>query len=258
MSERTSAEAQQDLLEDLERAFDAAGLPGVGVEVRDGTLFLTGSVETDQAHQAVLDLAEPVASQLGLEIDDSLDVAMEAPDTPFEDTDEEDAGFGYVTTDSDLDGEVDEGMNLDPDFAQDPGTVNLADVHDDVTAGSVEPGDEVFFAPTDPVIRTSDDHDGVDILGGFSDTSMDGDGDGTGDLPTDDLLGQFVLRELREDAYTTDMDIQVFVQGSVVTLRGVVDTMEDAEYVESVAGRVPGVEEVREELTVRQISGSEE
>jgi len=251
MSDQTSEESREAILEDFQRTLDANDLIGVGFEVRDGTLFVAGTVETDEAHQAVLDLATPVVERLGLQLDDSVLVQSAEPDSAFTDDDEETLDFGYVPADSDLNGEVDETLDLEPDYAEDPGTVDLAEIHEQ---------EDTFFAPTDTVVRTSNDYDGVDVLGGFSDTSMDTEAAGTGPLATDDLLGQFVLRELREDAYTSDMDIRVFVDGSVVTVRGVVDTLEDAEYVESVAGRVPGVEEVREELAIRQLgrSGEEE
>lgn len=54
--------------------------------------------------------------------------------------------------------------------------------------------------------------------------------------------------ELREDAATTDLRVDVLVWDGVVRLRGTVPTLEDADNAEAVAARVPGV---REELEVR-------
>ena len=59
-----------------------------------------------------------------------------------------------------------------------------------------------------------------------------------------------MLAALRADAATTDLIIDVTVRNGRVHLRGEVQTMQDAELAEEVAGRVPGIREVIEELTV--------
>ena len=66
----------------------------------------------------------------------------------------------------------------------------------------------------------------------------------------DDDLARVVRRELREDALTIDLDVQVAARDGVIVLRGQVITLEDAENAEAVAARVEGVREVREELTI--------
>lgn len=113
-------------------------------------------------------------------------------------------------------------------------------------------GAEPVFPPTDPVIRVRRDRR-PEILGGFSETSMDSvDAEPSAEdrAPSDEALAHAVRRELREDAATTDLRISVQVEDGVVRLRGTVPEMIDAENAEEVAGRIPGVGEVVEELVV--------
>ena len=105
---------------------------------------------------------------------------------------------------------------------------------------------ETFFPPTDPVI-TTDEHGDPEVLGGFSDTSMD-------DAPVaisavdgqrgDEALAEAIRRELREDALTTGLDVEVEVREGVATISGTVSDLVDAEGAEEVAGRVPEIREV--------------
>ena len=68
----------------------------------------------------------------------------------------------------------------------------------------------------------------------------------------DDDIRIDVLRELREDALTTDLRLEVNVINGIVFLKGTVQSVEDAENAEAVAGRVPGVVEVRDMTEVRE------
>ena len=68
--------------------------------------------------------------------------------------------------------------------------------------------------------------------------------------PGDEAIADAIRRELREDALTTDLTIRVTVRDGVAHLRGSVPSLDDAESAEEVAGRVPGVREVIEELDV--------
>ncbi len=113
-------------------------------------------------------------------------------------------------------------------------------------------GAEPVFAPTDPVIRVRRDRQ-PEILGGFSETSMNSlevEPSAEDRRFGDEALAAAVRRELREDAATADLRISVQVQDGVVRLRGTVPEMIDAENAEEVAGRLPGVNEVIEELVV--------
>ena len=58
-------------------------------------------------------------------------------------------------------------------------------------------------------------------------------------------------KELRRDAATTALEVQVAVRNGSVRLRGRVPDLVDAENVEAVAARVPGVVEVIEELDLQ-------
>jgi osmotically-inducible protein OsmY len=62
-----------------------------------------------------------------------------------------------------------------------------------------------------------------------------------------------VRRELAEDSATADLNIVVAVRNGVVHLRGQVADLDDADNAESVAGRVPGIREVVEELDVANV-----
>jgi hypothetical protein len=112
-----------------------------------------------------------------------------------------------------------------------------------------------YFAPTDPVI-TSDRHGTLQVLGGFAPTSLaemdvePSSAEENGGAPGDEALADAVRRELREDAATTDLRIQVEVEGGVVYLSGRVAGMEDVENAEAVAAAVPGVRDVVEDLEV--------
>lgn len=107
------------------------------------------------------------------------------------------------------------------------------------------------FPPTDPVV-TTDPHGRTEVLGGFGEdaleeTEVDRSSDGR---LGDEAIADAIRRELREDAATTDLPIQVFVRQGVAHLRGRVSGLEDADNAEAVASRVPGVRDVRDELTV--------
>lgn len=111
-----------------------------------------------------------------------------------------------------------------------------------------------FFPPTDPVVALGPH--GPEVRGGFSATSMDQvsedvvtNGPEAGP-PGDEAIADDVRRELSEDAMTAHLQIGVAVRNGVVTLRGTVSDLEDADAAEEVASRVPGVAEVRDDLVV--------
>lgn len=111
---------------------------------------------------------------------------------------------------------------------------------------------ETVFPPTDPVV-TLDQRGEVQVLGGFTPTSLDSVevdesslGPGAGDL----ALAEAIERELREDASTTDLNVRVRVYRGVAHISGRVSSMDDAENAETVAASVPGVREVVDEVEV--------
>jgi hypothetical protein len=109
---------------------------------------------------------------------------------------------------------------------------------------------EPYFPPTDPVVRV-DRNGETRIAGGF----------GTGepleqhataaipDAPPDEALEDLVHRALRLDASTAHLHLKVGVSQGVVRLQGAIEDESDAENVLGVAGDVPGVVDVIDELT---------
>ena len=111
---------------------------------------------------------------------------------------------------------------------------------------------ETYFPPTDPVVTTNEDGD-PEVLGGFSETSMD-------DAPVarsasdgeagDEALAEAVRRELREDALTTDLGVHVEVRDAVAVVTGPVADLTDADAAEEVAGRIVGIKEVMDRTEI--------
>ena len=248
-SDPTAAPAGGDeaLLGRLEALLDEAGI-FVAAELRDGVVYLSGEVDSEQNRQAALDVATALAEPEGLRVEDNLDVLPDSPETAFGDTAIASgaAGFAYLDPDRDDDAVVDPGFEAEPDFTRNVGTTDSEEAAEEA---------EPYFPPTDPVVRPTQDEEQLEVLGGFSGTSMDDLAGAAGfDDRNDDDITQAVLRELAEDALTTDLDIHVTTRNGVVRLRGEVPSLDDAENAEAVAGRVGGVREVEEDLA---IAGSE-
>lgn len=115
---------------------------------------------------------------------------------------------------------------------------------------------EPYSPPTDPVIEPlANDATGAEVIGGMSRAGGIGELEGLEDDyqgPTpDDHLADKVLAALRADALTSALDVDVLVRDGIVTLRGTVPSLDDAQNAESVAGEVDGVLDVNEELTVQ-------
>jgi osmotically-inducible protein OsmY len=227
----------------------------VAVEIDDRTVYLSGEVDSEDNRQAALDVAHAVAGPRGLKVDDAIDVL---PDEPLEiDHDPGPAAraeFGYLDPDRDDNLRLDPGFEDEPDFISDIGTTDS----EEAVAEAVP-----YFPPTDPVVRPSEDEEELEIIGGFEATSMDEDEEeeehgASFDNRPDDDISLAVLRELREDALTTDLVIHVLTRNGVVHLHGEVPILEDAENAEAVAARVPGVKEVREELVVASLRDARE
>jgi len=129
----------------------------------------------------------------------------------------------------------------DADFTDQPLTTDAQAVVEDGD------GSEVFFAPTDPVLRPGP-HGEPEIAGGFSPTA---------EAPTpapssdgqvgDEAIADAVRDALALDASTADLPVSVEVESGVVHLRGTLSSIEDGENAEAVASAVPGVTEVAEE-----------
>src|SRR5262249_34561230 len=105
-----------------------------------------------------------------------------------------------------------------------------------------------WVAPTDPPILPGgrDNAEVAGSLGGLDDD----DDDVLQHALTDDEISMRGRRLLRSDAATSMLRIAVSTEDGVVTLHGVVQTLEDTDNAAEVASRVPGVVEVIDELEV--------
>ena len=143
--------------------------------------------------------------------------------------------------------ELDESWRVEseePDFMSSPGTVDIIE--------AVEEG-EPYFPPTDPPLTTRPLTNAA-VTGGFA-TGAEEEPEVEEEEPLrlrggDDEIAARVIRALRLDAYTSDLNIHVEVEDAVVYLTGKVRSLEDVEQAEQVAGSVEGVEDVEEELEI--------
>jgi hypothetical protein len=227
---------------------DAIGLPVV-IEADGPRLVITGLVPSDEARQAVLDLVREDFN--GRELVDNLTVTDALPEeTGGLDLSLEDAGglTGATAGLEDEDEAIEAGDFTDqqtvhsPDEAAGPS----ASLYDDV----VSEGDRVYTPPIDPVGTNRE------VIGGLQASSLDSieiERSALDGAIGDEAIRDAVLRELREDSATTDLLLDVAVEGGVVTIRGRVSWLDDAENAEEVGARVPGVIEVLDETEVEQL-----
>jgi osmotically-inducible protein OsmY len=229
MTESRTTRGTELSLDDLTAVMEAADI-FVSVSIRDGALVLEGEVDSEEVRQAALDLAGGFAKRAGLTIEDAMEVL-------------------------EIDIELGPGEYADVDSAD----LSPMDASTLTDVGTIDPGlasDEAipYFPPTDTVIGEQlIEQDEVEVIGGFEPTSEDHDEEDVSlrHLEDDERITDDVRKELRQDATTTDLaHIAVTTFNRVVHLRGTVETLEDAENAEEVAGRVPGVAEVREDLKV--------
>jgi osmotically-inducible protein OsmY len=232
----------------LEQQLAQAGLQVI-VEQSDGALILSGIVDSEESRQAALDIVTQAAPP-GMPIDDQLDIDAVLP-TGVDDYASQDPTAELADSEDDL---LADGSELEPDFTDQPGFT------DPLAAAGAEPSDDedlaesgdVYTPPIDPVV-TTDAHGAAQVLGGFG---LDADDDvlvepsAEDRRPGDEALADAVRRELAEDSATTDLNVLVFVRRGIVHLRGQVSDLDDADNAEAVAARVPGVQEVVEELDV--------
>ena len=244
----TNQHESVSLIERVERAILVRAGLNVAVDLRDHVIVLNGLVESEEAREAAEDVAR--ASAPGHFIENNLEIEELFP-YPAGDLASSDRAANIADAadpeieplESELEGDfTNQGMLDDPTAAMGPSSSA------DDPAGE---GDRVYVPPTDPVIGV-DEHARVHVLGGFSPTSeeveiersaLDG---GYGD----EALTEAIRNELREDSLTTELEIHVHVRNGVAYLRGRVADVDEAEAAEEVARRVPGVEDVIEDLEV--------
>jgi osmotically-inducible protein OsmY len=231
----------------IERELERRAGVNAAVEIRGGEVVLSGRVDTAEARQAAEDIVAELAPELRLTNDLEVENVLPTEVSSF---------YAGVAPSAEAPESVEQIAEregeIDPDFTdQALSTSGLA------TAGvdTYEEQDTVYFPPTDPVI-TTDARGEAQVLGGFSPSStasIEVDRSTSDRQYGDEAIADAVRRELREDAATTDLDLDVQVRGGVVHLQGVVTHMDDAENAEEVASRVPGVREVVEELSVTDV-----
>jgi len=241
---------KQSLAERIERRLrERMHFDGVVAAGEDGGIFLSGRVPSHSDRVEAGLLARQMAG--GAPVENDLYVERILPEDRGAFAADDLAENAEAET---VIGMVDGRDDLNPDFTGQPletnelNVIGAGDYDDDPDA---EP-DPTYFAPTDPVIRANDDGS-VGVLGGFeadSMSEMEVDPSAEDNRPGDEALADAIRRELREDAATTALIIDVEVENGVARLRGRVPDLEDAENAEEVAGRVPGVRAVIEDLDV--------
>jgi osmotically-inducible protein OsmY len=222
------------------------------VEHDEERILVSGIVMTEEQRAAAIDIATTdVGSELA--VDDSIEVSGAVPDDLGDlDLSETDvAGFRGSTPGLEDSESAHAGDFTDQDtvsaqqFAQPGSLSDDGNPLGEEVSRRAERG-EAYVPPTDPVGTDTE------VIGGFSRSSMDTSeparsSDGT---IGDEAIRDAIERELREDAATTALEIQIEVVSGVAILTGNVADMVDAENAEAVAGRVTGVLEVRERLDV--------
>lgn len=238
------------LTRNIERALEEAGYELLVEDDRDA-LVLTGVVDSEGDREAILDLVRQMAP--GTRLDENITVATVMPEGAGEMMFSEVEIEGFAGAEPGL---FDAGSPMPGDFTDQARVASPASVQPaSLSSGgrglladdeAVTEGDLVYTPPTDPVGTDTE------VIGGYSGSSMDSNeversSDGT---LGDEAIADAVRRELREDAATTALVVEVEVLQGVVHVRGEVDDLDDVESVEEVAARVPGVIEVSEELSV--------
>lgn len=244
-----SKDQDNELQEQLSTRMSQVGLP-LAIDVRDGNVRITGAVSSNEDYQAALDLVSSIEGIIGVQ--DEIEITTVAPDQAFDDSSSA-QGFDFTETPAtdDL-----EGFEYEADLSEDVGA-GTSDYQKSVEEA------EPYFPPTDPVVEPSNDEQELDITGGVQDTSMDElaaepELDAIREEPAtppagrrdDETVREDVSRELREDAATADLDLEVGVINGTVILRGRVTDLDDSYNAEEVARRVPGVLDVTDETTL--------
>lgn len=235
---------------------ELARLDGGAIVVGEagGAIVLSGTVETRDQRERAVKTASKLAQ--GMQVIDSLEVQRELAegieDTAGINADKPNPGEPAMSPPVLLRSDLDAGTN------QVPLETNASDVVDDTVYDAQDPvePDPAYFAPTDPVTGFGQEGE-TSVLNGWTPTSMDSQevpASAEDNRPGDEALAEAITRELREEAATTALRIEVEVEQGVAHLRGRVPDVSDAENAESVASRIPGVRDVVEELDVDAMS----
>jgi osmotically-inducible protein OsmY len=219
----------------------------------DDAIILSGTVPSEEDRRDAARAAASLAP--GKRVENLLEVERDLPDDRIQ------RGADNADLEPLYDDELaDQSDDLNPEFTGQPlitDTLQVEDagVEEDLEDAGQADQETTLFPPTDPVLAVNDEGN-VDVLGGFAPDAMAEmgvDPSVEDNLPGDEALADAVSRELREDALTTILRIEVVVEEGIAHLRGTVPTLDDAESAEAVASRVPGVREVSEELDVAEM-----
>jgi hypothetical protein len=207
------------------------------------------------------------------------DAPLNGPDVPVEDKQRQLEGrkpadrqeaFIEVTDTDDLgqlshidmyEGQLEAGV--DDDVPNDPERIEMLtelELRDGETADAYEAAEEglTYVPPIDPptVPSTGDDHFESVVASGMGLSALDEPYDidhPSSALPVDDDLTALVRAALLADSSTTEYAerVRITSRGGVVTLRGIVEDLDDSDNLVAVAQYVEGVEEVIDELRIR-------
>jgi hypothetical protein len=228
-------------------------LANVGIQVfaeDDGrAIVLSGMVQSDIEHSTVYEIAGAIAP--GRDLVDNIEMTMVLPSEIGElELSEAVAGdFPAATQGTQDDESLEPGDFTDQHTLSDPFTASgPSGTASDQELGE---GEDVYVPPIDPVL----DRNG-EVVNGFGLSAMDSlqvDRSAADGNLGDEAIADAIRRELREDSSTAELEIEVEVNAGIVTLLGTVADLDDAENAEEVASRLPGVREVREQLSVTNI-----
>lgn len=232
---------RSDLAQEVERRLQEDAELFIAVSEDEGRLILTGLLSTEREREVALDVVGDVAP--GIEVEDNLEIdgvlpaGLDSPARPA-------SAIELPQTEASE-------RTLEPGDFTDQETIRSggeaagpSSALEEDEAGS---GAEVFVPAIDPV---STDRE---VIGGLQESSMediDVAPSALDDVLGDEAIREAILRELREDSQTRDLELDVEVEQGRVLLRGHVLLIEDVDSAEEVASRVPGVVEIEEELEV--------
>ncbi|HEX5826887.1 MAG TPA: BON domain-containing protein [Candidatus Limnocylindrales bacterium] len=167
--------------------------------------------------------------------------------------------LGRITDVEVYEGELEAGANPDVDTeAQSLDLLEATELRAGETSNpdvAAEEG-EVYVPPVDPpVVADRDAPEGVRVAAGFGSTALDEPFDAdhhASFLPADDEVSARVREALLADSRTSRLADQLGIEteAGVVTVRGLVDDIDDSDLIEEVASVVAGVTEVVDETEV--------
>jgi osmotically-inducible protein OsmY/RNA polymerase-binding transcription factor DksA len=243
-TDRTDADIQREVAE----LIGGAGLP-LSVTVKKGVVTLEGVVLSEEEREAAADLTNFIPGVT--EVVDALEVMDMEDDQP-------NVLFGMPTRPDEWDLDPRD-VNADEVSLEEITTSDAGNVGEELTSDervAVQEG-VPYFPPTDPPVDISDDPDGIEVAAGFQSTSMDEDDEVEQDEDLqehdgvqDSKIVDEVVRELNEDAATTQLNIHVASVRGTVYLTGFIFDPNDGDLAASVAERVDGVRQVVERLVV--------